>query len=195
MSDCVYQRSDGSCEILSAGGEVNEFCVEGPCPDYTPIEYIRKDEFVSKMTVHYCAGCNRRMNKDGKAVYAIGEAPCKSCGIMDMLDEVSDFHAADVRENKWFSVNDTLPPFDQKVLAFVKNKDPKCRFNPDGIYIAELKDKIPVPDPKGEKNVWGIPGYDSEWTVWSWSYFSEPCVTHWMPLPEPPADMRSPDVV
>ena len=94
--------------------------------------------------------------------------------------------SVDVLENKWISVNDALPPFDQKVLAYVKNKDPNGRFNPDGIYVAELKDKIPVSDPKGEKNIWGVPWYDSEWTVWAWSHFSEPCVTHWMPLPEIP---------
>ena len=107
---------------------------------------------------------------------------------MRIHKRILDVPAADVRENKWINVTDELPAFDQKVLAFVKNKDPKCRFNPDGVYVAELKDKIPVPDPKGEKNVWGIPGYDSEWTVWAWSYFSEPCVTHWMPLPKPPVD-------
>jgi hypothetical protein len=30
-------------------------------------------------------------------LYEIGEAPCKSCGIHDMLEEVEDYPAADVR--------------------------------------------------------------------------------------------------
>jgi len=94
--------------------------------------------------------------------------------------------ASNADKFKWISVEERLPKFDQKVL-WVKNKDPEARFNHDGIYIAELKDRTPEPDPEGKKNFWGIPGYDSEWTVWAWSYFSEPEVTHWMPLPEPPA--------
>lgn len=90
--------------------------------------------------------------------------------------------------NGWISVKYRLPKFNQKVLAWVKKKDPEARFNRDGIYIAELRDKTPKPDPKGRHNFWGLPEFDSEWTVWAWSYFAEPDVTHWMPLPEPPKE-------
>ena len=103
----------------------------------------------------------------------------------DLQQDYDDGYA-DGQRDRWISVKDCLPAFDQRVLAFVTNKDPKSRFNPDGVYVAELKDKIPKHDTEGKNNFWGIPGYDSEWTVWAWSYFSEPCVTHWMPLPEPP---------
>lgn len=106
--------------------------------------------------------------------------------IGDDIHEAYEAGYSDGQHDRWISVDDSLPMFDKKVLAFVKNKDQESRFNPDGVYVAELKDKIPVADPQGKKNFWGIPGYDSEWTVWAWSYFSEPCVTHWMPLPEPP---------
>ena len=68
---------------------------------------------------------------------------------------------------------------------WVENKDPKGRFNRPGIYTAQLRDKVPQHDPDGKRNFWGIPGYDSVWTVWAWSYFSEPDVIAWMPLPEP----------
>lgn len=87
---------------------------------------------------------------------------------------------------KWISVKERLPEYGRNVLAFVKNKNPEGRYNKDGIYVAQLEDKIPQPDPQGKRNFWGLPGYDNEWTVWSWSYFSEPEVTHWMPLPDPP---------
>lgn len=150
-------------------------------------DYIKRDAVTDRIERHL---------RQQDELYPLSEEDFYTNWGLDVaLDIIGNEPSADVRENKWISVNDALPPFDQKVLAFVKNKDPNGRFNPDGIYVAELKDKIPVPDPKGEKNVWGIPGYDSEWTVWSWSYFSEPCVTHWMPLPEPPADMVAPDVV
>ena len=88
-------------------------------------------------------------------------------------------------EPHWIPCSERLPEFDVKVLAYVKNKDPEGRFNKDGIYTAELKDKVPMHDPEGKKNFWGIPGYDSEWTVWAWSYFTEPNVLAWMPLPKP----------
>ena len=88
-------------------------------------------------------------------------------------------------EQRWIPCSERLPEFDVKVLAYVKNKDPKGRFNKDGIYTATLEDKVPVHDPEGKRNFWGIPGYDSEWTVWSWSYFTETNVLAWMPLPEP----------
>lgn len=41
-----------------------------------------------------------------------------------------------------------------------------------------------------KNNFWGMPGYDSEWTVYSWCYFSEPDVLYWMPLPEPPKEVE-----
>ena len=88
-------------------------------------------------------------------------------------------------EQRWIPCSERLPEFDVKVLAYVKNKDPEGRFNKDGIYTATLEDKVPVHDPEGKRNFWGIPGYDSEWTVWSWSYFTETNVLAWMPLPEP----------
>ena len=96
--------------------------------------------------------------------------------------------AANRKKNKWISVEERLPDFMHLVLAWVKNKDPKGRFNKDGVYVARLEDKIPQHDPEGKRNFWGIPGYDSEWTVYAWSYFTEPEVTHWMPLPEPPEE-------
>ena len=112
----------------------------------------------------------------------------KKMSIIDYINAYTDegVTEADVVEQiKWIPCNERLPEFGVKVLAYVKNKDPEGRFNNDGVYTAELKDKVPMHDPEGKKNIWGIPGYDSEWTVWAWSYFTEPNVLAWMPLPEP----------
>jgi len=105
------------------------------------------------------------------------------------IREVYDLAIAALERDRWISVEERLPEFDKKVLAWVENKDPEGKFNgKNGIYVAELKDKEPNPDPEGKRNFWGIPGYDSVWTVWSWSYFTEPAVRYWRPLPEPPKE-------
>ena len=54
MYECKHKRSDDSCEILS-DDEVTEYCVEGPCPVFEPVRYIREDE-VQKMICRICIG-------------------------------------------------------------------------------------------------------------------------------------------
>ena len=63
-------------------------------------EYIDRDAFIADKKWLYCTDCDKRKGKKrGKMVtlYEIGEAPCKSCGIHDMLEEVEDYPAAAVR--------------------------------------------------------------------------------------------------
>lgn len=63
-------------------------------------EYIDKQAFLADKKWLYCTDCDKRKGKKrGKMVtlYEIGEAPCKSCGIHDMLEEVECYPAADVR--------------------------------------------------------------------------------------------------
>jgi hypothetical protein len=70
-------------------------------------EYIDRDAFLADKKWLYCTDCDKRKGKKrGKMVtlYEIGEAPCKSCGIHDILEEVEDYPAADVRpvvRGKW----------------------------------------------------------------------------------------------
>lgn len=123
-----------------------------------------------------------------EAVLEMLKRECSPKVFAYLADQVNAIPAADVRPVKWIPVTERLPEFGQKVLAWVKNKDQEGRFNRDGIYTAELKDKMPKPDSEGKRNFWGIPGYDSVWTVWSWSYFTEPDVLFWMPLPQPPKE-------
>ena len=63
-------------------------------------EYIEREAFLADKKWLYCTDCDKRKGKKrGKIVtlYEIGEAPCKSCGIHDMLEEVEAYPAADVR--------------------------------------------------------------------------------------------------
>lgn len=70
-------------------------------------EYIDREAFLADKKWLYCTDCDKRKGKKrGKMVtlYEIGEAPCKSCGIHDMLEEVEEYPAADVRpvvKAKW----------------------------------------------------------------------------------------------
>ena len=70
-------------------------------------EYIEREAFVEQKRKQYCEDCNRRKGmKNGKCktLYEIGEAPCRACGIDDMLNDVEDFPAADVapiKRGKW----------------------------------------------------------------------------------------------
>lgn len=63
-------------------------------------DYINRDEFIESKRFLYCENCSRRKNGNGKIVYDIGDAPCRACGIGDVLDDVEDFPAADVVERK-----------------------------------------------------------------------------------------------
>ena len=60
-------------------------------------EYIEREAFIESQQHLYCENCARRKDGKGKFVYDIGGAPCRACGIMDVLDAVADFPAADVR--------------------------------------------------------------------------------------------------
>lgn len=64
------------------------------------MEYIERERFLAEQRHSYCENCARRKGmKNGKMrfVYEIGDAPCRACGIGDVLDDVEDFPAADVR--------------------------------------------------------------------------------------------------
>ena len=81
-------------------------------------EYIERDAFIADKRKQYCADCDRRKGmKNGKIkfCYEIGAAPCRACGIDDMLSDVEDYPAADVRpavRGKWIKT-EIRAPFDQ----------------------------------------------------------------------------------
>lgn len=61
------------------------------------MSYIDREAFLVEQRHLYCENCARRKNGKGKFVYDIGDAPCRACDIMDVLDAVEDAPAADVR--------------------------------------------------------------------------------------------------
>ena len=70
-------------------------------------EYIEREECLEQKREQYCKDCARRKgmrNGKYKTLYEIGEAPCRACEIDDVLNDVEDFPAADVRpvvRGKW----------------------------------------------------------------------------------------------
>ena len=75
--------------------------------------------------------------------------------------------------DRWISVEEHLPEPGEEVLLLAHGWVGRLH------YIGKL-----APSPSQE----GFFGKSkaSEWTIWGWSYFREPKVTHWMPLPKPP---------
>jgi DNA-directed RNA polymerase subunit RPC12/RpoP len=61
------------------------------------MSYIEREAFLAEQRHLYCENCARCKNGKGKFVYDIGDAPCRACDIMDVLDAVEDAPAADVR--------------------------------------------------------------------------------------------------
>ena len=63
--------------------------------------YINVENFIKEKRELYCIDCNRRkgMSTD-EIVYEIGDAPCSSCGINDILEDIEDYLTVDVQEVK-----------------------------------------------------------------------------------------------
>ena len=89
-------------------------------------DYISREAFLAENRHLYCENCARRKGmKNGKMkfVYEIGDAPCRACGIGDVLDDVENFHAADVRpvvlckDCKYWELSKVEPPF--RVCTYV----------------------------------------------------------------------------
>lgn len=81
---------------------------------------------------------------------------------------------------RWIPVTERLPEKGAKVLLYAPKVE-DCRQS--GIFVGELT-KVNASDGRG--NFWNVPTHGSDWTLWGWSYFEKPNVTHWMPLLEAP---------
>ena len=65
-------------------------------------EYIDREAFIADKRKQYCTDCDRRKGmKNGKLrfVYDIGDAPCRACGIDDMIDDIEDYPAVVIPED------------------------------------------------------------------------------------------------
>lgn len=109
--------------------------------------------------------------------------------IADLQAENAELRARLEKEGGgWISVEEHLPETDNKnthdfdVLVYVPKRD-GC--NQHGVYIGKLSH---VSSDDGTGNFWGIRTESCDWTVWGWSYFEHPIVTHWKPLPALPIE-------
>ena len=94
--------------------------------------------------------------------------------IGELTEMVAQLEAA---QPKWISVEERLPEPNTTVLLIAHGWEPEL------VYIGKLE-KV-----ESEKSwLTGLVSKASEWMVYGFSYFKEPIVTHWMPLPEPPKE-------
>lgn len=94
----IVVHSDGTVEAneVSASRPVGWQTIRNaavPVPPHGRL--IDADAFIKQKRELICENCDRRRGmKDGKLtkrfVYAIGDAPCRACGIGDMLGYVDD---------------------------------------------------------------------------------------------------------
>ena len=87
----------------------------------------------------------------------------------------------EIEKSSWISVKERMPPKGENVLLYIPERE-GCKQH--GMYLGEAGEV--EADPKGEYNFWGRPTPGSDWRISGWSYFEEPIVTHWMPLPDAP---------
>ena len=76
-------------------------------------EYISREAFLEKERRLYCQDCSRRKNSNGKLVYEIGDAPCRACGIGDVLDDFDDFPTAIPPHGRLIDVDALMQEFDK----------------------------------------------------------------------------------
>lgn len=92
---------------------------------------------------------------------------CRACAYADAMDFIDAIPAADVQPiNKWISVKDRLPDESCECLGVVDGEVTEVSYNPKQ---------------KGLICVWSMCDADG------FKPLSDDAVTHWMPMPEPPA--------
>ena len=97
-------------------------------------DYIEREAFLEQYRSLYCSDCDGRKNGKGKLVYEIGDAPCRACGIGDMLDAVEDFPAVAVPQ---WQTADTLPDSERNI--FICYGNPAFRSVCVGHYDHEME--------------------------------------------------------
>jgi len=82
---------------------------------------IDADALVNDVTERYCKDCERRKGiKNGKRrfIYDIGDAPCRACGVYDMIDDLENAPTVDpVKHGHWV---------EQEHCDWVYSKEYRC---------------------------------------------------------------------
>lgn len=128
--------------------------------------------------------------EDAIATIGVMYERCDTHDIIDyrdlMLEAVKVLPSVD-RPQEWIPCSERLPETDNTneinefdVLLVVRPK--KHPERTPQVYIGKL---CPVEGDDGSGNFWGVKTAPCEWTIWGWSYFQEPEVLAWMPLPKP----------
>ena len=80
---------------------------------------IDADALINEAMERYCSDCEQRKGvKNGKwkIVYSIGDAPCRACGVGDMIEELEDAPTIEP-EPQWISCDDTVDLPEHEVLC------------------------------------------------------------------------------
>ena len=117
---------------------------------------------------------------------AIGACAYETIECYEARKAIRALPSAD-RPQEWIPCSERLPETDNTneinefdvLLAVRPKKHPE---RTPQVYIGKLR---PVEGDDGSGNFWGVKTASCEWTIWGWSYFREPEVLAWMPLPKP----------
>ena len=90
----------------------------------------------------------------------------------------------------WISVEDKLPDVGQRVLVVAYGWDDGCD-DCDNMYLGRLDPGWLKADPDGKSDFWGGLVAPSDWRLSGWSYFRDPDVRYWTPLPKAPTKEES----
>ena len=121
-------------------------------------------------------------------VYEYEEQKCLKCADehMQLAEWLRDYKRL-LKQTQWTPISEGLPKTDNEnsmnnynVLLWVKNKS--YPEKEPQIYLGKLRH---IDGDDGSGNFWGIEIKPCDWTIWGWSYFNEPEVIAWMPLPKP----------
>ena len=125
------------------------------------MRYIDADALADTLYERYCEDCDKRKGmKNGKmrTIYAVGDAPCRACGIDDMIGELEDAPTAQP-EPQWIPCGERLPEHFDWYL--VSNKETSwIALWKDGVFLSvsgcfEFNDIIawmPLPTPYQENS-------------------------------------------
>lgn len=98
---------------------------------------------------------------------------------IEALEKAEKYRWHDLRKNpEDLPKENPLNNHKNDVLLVVEYANGKHKSE---VHIGHLKSKTPysTKNEKGDDNFWGIPTYDTNWTIWGWSYFYEPKVIAW----------------